>query len=271
MKSKKILSIFAIIWAVITLYPLFVTFLSSFKNNEEIFGKMFAFPSVWVWKNYFDALFEAKILLGVLNSLFLATGTTLGVLLLVVLASFAISRDKNKITKVVYFVFLVGVMLPIHTTIIPISKTAATLHGSNSFWFLILVYITFQLPQGIFLTTGFMDGISRELDEAATIDGCGRLSILFRVLLPSCTPILATVAILSFIYGYSELIFSVTLLHSPFKYPISRSLMYFTGDYSVRMGPVFASIIIAVLPMVIVYLVFHEKVQKGMLAGAIKG
>ncbi len=269
--SRVLLVVCALVWSLITLYPLYITVLSSFKNNESIFGSMFALPKQWQWQNYMDALFGANILTGVRNSLFLAMGTTLLVIALALLASFAISRDGNKLTRISYLIFLTGVMLPVHTTIIPISRTATALNGYDSFWFLLLIYATFQLPQAIFLITGYLNNVSVELDEAAKLDGCSRMETLFRILLPACTPILFTVAILSFIYGYSELIFSVILLHSPAKYPVARSLLYFTGDFSVRMGPVFASIVVAVLPMIIIYLLFHEKVQSGMLAGAVKG
>lgn len=269
--GQYVLFIFGVLWALITIYPLFVSLLSSLKDNEGIFGHMFALPKTFIWQNYYDALFEAKIFRGVWNSLKLALGTTISVCIIALFASYALSRDKFKFIKPVYLLFLTGVMIPVHSTIIPISKLAAQFHGSDKHWMLLLVYTTFQLPQAIFLITGYLNGVSKELDEAAIIDGCGRLGVLLRIMLPVCTPIISTVAVLSFIYGYSELVFSVILLHSPAKYPISRSLMYFTGDYSVRMGPVFASIIIAVLPMIIIYLLFHENVQRGMLAGAIKG
>lgn len=268
---QLVLFILALVWAVITIYPLFVTILSSLKDNEEIFGRMFSLPTRIVWKNYYDSLFGANIILGIANSMFLAIITTIIVLVFSVLASYILSREKHVLINLIYYLFIVGVMLPIHTTIIPISKTAASLGGTNTFWFLLLVYSAFQLPQAIFLITGYMKGVSKELDESAKIDGCNRLSTLFLIIVPVCTPILSTVAILVFVYGYSELIFSIILLHSPHKYPISRALMYFTGDFSVRMGPVFSSIVVAVIPMIIIYLLFHERVQRGMLAGAIKG
>jgi raffinose/stachyose/melibiose transport system permease protein len=193
------------------------------------------------------------------------------VLIVSLLAGYVLARQKFFFIKPVYVFFLFGLLLPVHATIIPISKIAASLKATDNFPFIILVYAAFQLPQAIFLVTGFIGGISRELDEAATIDGCSLPGTLFRVITPVAPPILSTVAILSFIYGYSELVFSVILLNDKTKFPVSRALMFFTGERVTRMGPVFASIIIAVLPMVILYILFHEKVQKGMVAGSIKG
>lgn len=269
--STVIIHIFAWFWAFVTLYPLFITVMSSLKDNNEIFGNMFAFPESLLIQNYIDALFGANMLRAISNSLYLAIGTTICVIIVGMLASYILARQKYIFIKPVYMLFLLGVMIPIHTTIIPISKIASSLNGYDKFWMLVLVYTTFQLPQAIFLMTGFIQGISRELDDAATIDGCGMLRTLFYIILPISKPIIATVSIITFVYAYSELIFSVILISTPAKYPISRSLMYFKGDYSIRMGPIFASIILAVLPLTVIYLLFHEKVQAGMLAGSVKG
>lgn len=262
---------FAIVWALATIIPLLTTLLSSFKSNSDIFGGSLLLPTEWLFGNYADALVDASILNSVLNSLILGLGTTAIVLLVALLASFILARQRFFFIKPLYVFFLTGLMLPVHATIIPISKIAASLKATDNFPFIILVYAAFQLPQSIFLITGYISGVSRELDEASIIDGCSLPGTLFRIITPISTPILSTVAILSFIYGYSELVFSVILLNDKTKFPVSRALMFFTGERVTRMGPVFASIIIAVLPMVILYILFHEKVQKGMVAGSVKG
>lgn len=263
--------LFAVFWSAMTIIPLLTTLLSSFKSNPEIFSNMLAPPAVWLVENYYDALFGANILGGVKNSLILGLGATAVVVLVSLLASYIFSRKSYRFVKPVYLLFLTGLMLPEYSALIPISKLSATLNATDSYLFLICIYAAFQLPQAIFLTTGYMNGISRELDEAATIDGCGMIGTLFRVITPVCTPIISTVAILVFIYGYKELVFSITLINDKLKFPVSRALMFFTGERVTRMGPVFASIIIAVVPMIALYLVFHEKVQSGMVAGAVKG
>lgn len=263
--------IFAIIWSLMTIIPLVTTLMSSFKSNPEIYSNMLTLPKEWLWQNYYDALFGANILNSVKNSLILGLGTTAVVVVVSLLASYVFSRKTYKFVKPVYLLFLTGLMLPVHTSIIPISKISAALGVGDSYFFLILVYAAFELPRAIFLTTGFMNGITKELDEAATIDGCGMLGTLFRVITPVSTPIISTVAILAFIWGYSELVFSIILINDKTLFPVSRALMFFTGERVTRMGPVFASIIIAVVPMITLYLIFHEKVQSGMVAGAVKG
>ena len=232
---------------------------------------MFALPEKWEFANYKDALLSANMLRAIGNSLLLAISTTLLVVIVGMLASYIFARMKYKFLTPCFMLFMLGVMIPIHTTVIPISRIAANLGGYDKSWMLVLVYTTFQLTKALFLMTGYIRGISRELDEAAVIDGCSMTQILFKIILPISKPIIATVSIISFVYAYSELIFSVILLSTPDKYPVSRSLMYFKGDFSVRMGPIFASIVLAVLPLTIIYLMFHEKVQAGMVSGSVKG
>ena len=262
---------FAIFWSAITIIPLFTTFLSSFKSNPEIFSNMLALPNKWLFQNYYDALFGANILKAVVNSMILGLCTALTVIVVSMLASYVFSRRTHFFVKPVYLLFLTGLLLPVHTAIIPLSKIASGLRQIDSYFYLVMVYAAFQLPQAIFLATGYINSISRELDEAATIDGCSMFGILYYILFPISTPIISTIAVLSFVYGYSELIFSIILLVDKNKFPVSRALMFFTGERVTRMGPVFAAIIIAVFPMIVLYILFHEKVQKGMVAGAVKG
>lgn len=269
--AKVLAYCFAIGWALMTLYPLLVTVLSSMKSNEDIFGRMFALPATWHFEFYYESFVNARMGRYILNSLFLATSTTVFVAIVASMASYVLAKTAFKFVKPVYLIFLVGVMIPLHSTIIPIAKIVGAIKGMDNYLVLILVYATFQLPQAIFLITGFMKGIDNEIDEAATIDGCSLVGTLFRIILPISTSIIFTASLLAFISVYSELIFSVILLSSPDLYPVSRGLMYFTGDHTQRMGPIFASLIMAAFPMVCVYLFAHEHIQRGMLAGAVKG
>jgi len=268
---NNFLGIFALIWSVITIMPLLTTFLSSFKSNNEIFSNMLTLPQKWLIQNYYDALFGANILRSVVNSMILGIGTAVAAIAFSILAAYVFSRKTHFFVKPIYFLFLTGLLLPVHTAIIPLSKFAAGLKLINSYPYMIAVYAAFMLPQSAFLATGYMNSIPREMDEAATIDGCSMFGVLHYILFPMSAPIISTIAVLSFVYGYSELIFSIIFLTDKNLFPVSRALMFFTGERVTRMGPVFAAIIIAVIPMIILYIIFHEKVQKGMVAGALKG
>ncbi len=263
--------VFAIFWALITIMPLVLTLMSSFKTNEEIFGNMFSLPEKLLVSNYIKAFVDAKMGRSILNSFILASCTSIIVVIIAILASYVLARKTYFFIKPIYMLFILGIMIPVHTTLISISRLASSLNGLNQYWFLILVYATFQLPQAVFLMTGYIKTISKELDEAAIIDGFGTMAVIFRIILPISSPIIATVSIITFMYAYSELIFSIILLTDVNKYPISRALMFFIGERTTKMGPLFASIMLAIGPMLLFYIILHEKIQKGMSEGSVKG
>lgn len=269
--GKVIIYLVAAVWLVVTILPLITTFLCSVKDNQGINLGMFKLPEKWLWSNYAASLQSAHMGTAVLNSIWLASISTVIVTAISLMASYILSRKKFKVRGFVYVLFLVGTMVPVHCTIIPISTLATGVHGKNAFWFITLVYVAFNLSQAIFLFTGYLNGINKEMDEAAIIDGCNDFQLLFRILTPVAIPIISTEAILAFVYGYGELLFSMCLLTDEKKYTIARAMLAFSGGYQQKLGPIFASIIIAVLPMILIYLLFHGKVQSGMLTGAVKG
>ncbi len=261
----------AALLAAVTFFPLIVTFISSLKTNDEILLGMFSMPKVWNFSNYPDAVRIANALKSIANSLFVAIATLVVTVIIAMPAAYTIARKSYGYLKAVYILFMAGVMVPVHCTLVSVTKISSSLGTKNSFAFLILIYTAFNLSQAIFLFTGYIASLDRGLDEAAKIDGCGDLHLLVRILMPICKPIIATEAILVFIYGYSELIFSLILITDSSKYTISRAMLNFTANYTTDYGPQFAFVIMSMIPMLIIYLVLHEKVEAGILAGAVKG
>ena len=279
MKNKKgmnklgagILYLVAIFLAAATFLPLIITLLSSFKTNEDLLLGMFSLPETWKFSNYPDAIRTADAIRSIGNSLFVAIATLILTVVVALPAAYVLARKPYTYLKGIYFLFMAGVMVPVHTTLVSISKISSTLGARNSYAVLIIIYVAFNLSQAIFLFTGYIRGLSRELDGAAKIDGCGDLRLLVSILVPICKPILATEAILVFIYGYSELIFSLILISDSTKYTVSRAMLNFTSNFTTSYGPQFAFVIMSMIPMLIIYLVLHEKVESGILAGAVKG
>jgi raffinose/stachyose/melibiose transport system permease protein len=269
--GKAVVYFLAALWLIITFFPLVITFLCSVKDNEGINLGMFSLPEKWLWSNYSDSLRSAHIGTAVLNSIGLALASTAIVTLVSLMASYVLSRKKFRLRGAVYDLFIIGTMVPVYCTVIPISSLATAMHGKNTYWFIMLVYVAFNMSIAIYLMTGYLNGIDKEMDEAAIIDGCNDFQLLFRILTPVSAPVIATEAILTFVTCYGELLFSMCLLTDEKKYTIARAMLAFSGGYQQRLGPIFASIILAVLPMILIYVLFHEKVQSGMLAGAVKG
>ena len=259
------------VWILVTMAPMLLAILSSFKNNTEIYLRPWQLPESWAPVNYKAAIESAHALRAIGNTLLVSLLTAVGVLIVALLASYAMSRKRLLWVKRTYMLFVIAVMVPVHTTLIPISSLAANIGAKNQYWYLILVYIAFNMAQSIFLISGYMNGISHEIDEAAIIDGCGALRLLFNILTPICKPILATEAIFAFVYAYGELIFSLTLISDSKLYTVSRALLSFYGDGDLKLGPIFAFIVLSAIPSIIIYVLFHKQIQSGVMAGSVKG
>ena len=270
--KKLILYAIAGVWLLATIIPLLYVFISSFKTNDEMYRSALNLPIHWKIENYVVANELGHSFRSIGNSLLVALSTTVIEVIVAMMAAYAISRKRHIFfSRHAYMLFVVGVMVPIHSTLIPISSMAASWGLKNNFAYLVLVYVCFNLAQGIFLFTGFLDSVSREIDEAAIIDGCSDFRLLRSVLLPICKPIIATEAIFSFIYAYGELVFSLTLISDPAKYTVPRAMLSFWGEFSAQMGPQYAFIILSVIPVIIIYVLFHNQIQSGVMSGAVKG
>lgn len=269
--GKIALYVIAILWTVVTLFPVVVTVMASFKTNSEIYLNLLSFPKKIMFQNYISANKTADALNTIKNSLVVATLTTVFNTVVGMMAAYILSRKDYKFLKWVYVFFMIGVMVPVHCTLIPINNIATALNAKNNLFFLILIYVAFGMSQAIFLYTGFMDGISRNLDEAAIIDGCNNWQLLWKILFPVCKPIIATEAIFVFIYGYSELVFSMILMTDTKYFTVSRAMLNFSSAHTQEIGSQFAYVVMSVIPMIIIYIVFHKQIEKGMLSGAIKG
>ncbi|BBH23012.1 ABC transporter permease [Paenibacillus baekrokdamisoli] len=270
--NKWSIYVFSVICSVVLIYPLVFTLLSSFKDNTGIYSsKIFALPTIWLWSNYKMAFSEAHIDHAVLNSFLYAIAGTCVTLILGTMASYVLSRLNFKWNGFIYIYFILGLMIPVFSLIIPISRMIGSFSGFNNYLVMIILYGTFELPLTIFLITGYMKGIHKEIDESAVMDGCGPFRFLFRILAPLAMPAISTAGILAFFSIYNDLMWNVILITDRNMYNISMALMSFVGERgAAQMGPTFASISLTIIPTVVVYLLFQEKVEGGLSSGAVK-
>lgn len=261
----------AIIWAIFSVAPLIFALMSSFKSTNDIYGNAFALPKTIDFFNYETAMSKANISTAIFNSFFLAISTTVLVVVLATLVAYVITRTGFKLRNLVLTYFVIGLTIPMHTTIIPIADIINRYGFKNQLLPLVFLYATFQLPFAIFMMSGYMRGISKEIDEAAIIDGCGRLRLVFGILLPLAKPAAATISVFSFLSVYNEFIFGLMFLTDKSKYTISVALMSLNGRYSSDKGAIFAAICMFVVPIIVIYVLCQKHVEKGITAGAVKG
>ena len=270
--GKILLLTILIIIAFIQVYPLIWLVLVSFKNNVEIFGgNVLGLPKVWRISNYKDALTNGNVGLYFLNST-VVTALTIGISSVVTAtAAYAISRMKWKLSKLTLTILLLGMMVPIHSTLLPLFVILRKMQILNSYWSLVLPYVAFALPMGVFVLTGFLEGIPRELEEAACLDGCNIYQIFFRIILPLLKPALSTVAIFTYLSSWNELMFANTFINNPNLKTLTVGIMSMAGQHSTEWGPIVAGLVIATLPTILIYMPLSNQVQKSLMSGAVKG
>lgn len=271
---KKVTVSTALIYAVLLfhtllcLFPLFWTLLSSLKTNTEILVDTMQLPSKIEWQNYVNAWEGGAMLRYYANTLFVAFAGTVFNIFITSMATYVLARLRPSILLYAYFTF--GLFLPVYTIILPLFKIVTTLKLSNTLWGLALVYSVVLISQTFFILYGYMRGISREMDEAAMIDGCSLFGTFFRIILPLSLPSLGLVGIFTFLFCWNEFFLPLVMM-GPKYTVVSIAIMNFKDAYTVHYGDMTARIVLSVLPMLVVYLLFQTSFIKGLTAGAIKG
>ncbi|MGV6935329.1 sugar ABC transporter permease [Paenibacillus polymyxa] len=271
LKKTGVFSLLAILM-VTQLYPLFWLLTYSLKTNEEILSSsFFALPQVPQWHNYQEA-YESGSYLRYLGNSVLVTGVTMiFVILLSSMTAYAITRFRWRFGAVVLTMFLIGMMIPMQATLLPLMVMFKNVHILNTYFSLILPYIAFQTPIAVFILSGFMRSIPHEIEESAYIDGASIYRIFRSVILPISIPPTMTVCILTFINIWNEYIMAATFISSEKLKTLPFGVYTFVSQYSVNYGNIGAFLVMGALPVIIIYFVLSENITKGMVAGAVKG
>lgn len=259
------------LYALLTLYPLLWLFISSFKSNEEFFSSPFSMPSEWRWDNFVRAWDVASMNVAFGNSLAVTVISLVSTLLIGALAAFVLSRFKFKWKPYIMGLFLLGMLIPIHSTLVPLFIMMKQMSILDTYAALVLPYTAFELPVAIFVLSAYMTSFPKELEEAALIDGAGYTGIFLRVILPLSMPALATVAVLGFLRFWNDFAFPLVFISNPLLKTLPLSLSIFADGYGTDYSLTLAALSLSVVPTIIMYLIFQEQIMKGMLAGAVKG
>ena len=253
------------------LFPVVWMLYSSLKEESEFKRNLLSLPTQLHFENYQTAVKTGRMDTAFVNSVLVSVTAVVVLLLIAFLAGTIFGRYVFKGKKLLYTMFLMGMLIPGHSLLVPVFIELKTFSLNNNRFVLALIYAAFGLPKAIFLMTTYASTIPRELEEAAIIDGGNTHDVFFRIFLPISKPILSTITILSFLDAWNEFPFSLVLMGKPELKTLPIALTYFTGQYSVDYTPMMAGLAIATLPVVIVYFIFHKKIMEGMVAGAVKG
>ena len=261
-----------VLWAIISVFPVYWMLTFSLKTNEEIFGEnVIGLPTYWVWENYTRAMNTGNMPLYFLNSVIVAVSTIIITLLASVMATYAITRLDWKGRKSMNKFFMLGLTIPIHASIVPLYTTLAKLKMLNSYFALILPYSAFSLAMGILISIGFMGDIPYDLDEACFLDGCGVWGTFLRVIAPLMMPAVATVGIYTFLQCWNELMFANVFISKDNLKTLPVGVQALSGQYTTDWGPIGAALSIATIPTLLVYVFLSKQIQDSFIAGAVKG
>ncbi|MCM3272506.1 carbohydrate ABC transporter permease [Paenibacillus elgii] len=269
--SRGLINVLLTIYALVTLYPLFWLFVSSFKTNEEFHSKPFSLPEVWQWDNFVRAWEVSAMGTSLVNSTIVTVLSLALTLVLGALAAYVLARFDFKLKPLFMGLFLLGMLIPIHSTLVPLFVLMKKVGLLDTYAALVFPYTAFELPLAIFVVAAYLTAIPKEIEEAALIDGTGYWGIFFRMMLPLSLPALSTIAILGFLRFWNDFAFALVFISKPALKTIPLSLSVFATGYATDYKLTMAAMSIAVLPTIIVYLLFQEQIMKGMTAGAVKG
>ena len=270
--SHILLQIFLVFWAFVQFFPLYWVAAFSFKSNDEIFSSNpLGLPREWLFKNYKLALTEARVASYLLNSVIVTAVTIVLTLIFALMAAYAMNRMRWRWRNSANNIFLLGLTIPIHACLLPIFLILRDLRLLNTYWCLILPYVTFSIPMAILMFSGFILGIPYEMEESACLDGCNIFRIFISIILPLMRPALATVSIFTYLHSWNEFMFANTFVSRQRYKTLTVGIRGLVSEYLTQWGPVGASMMVAILPTLIIYAFLSKQVQQSLIVGSIKG
>ena len=267
---KVIAYAFLIIMAIVFVMPMLFTIISSLKTKLDIFSDPFALPKNPQWSNYVIAWKDANMSAYFINSVIQSGSTVILTSLISTMAAYALARFDFKLNKVLVLVFMLGMMVPMHTILVPVSYIIGLFNLKNNIFALVLVYVAFNLPFSIMVMITFMKGVNRSLEEAAIIDGANYFQIYSKIMIPLTLPAISTISIFNFMGAWNNILFPLLFINDKRLRPISLGLLNFNGERGSEYGLMMAGIVITVAVPLAIYLLFQEKVESGLAAGAVK-
>ena len=280
MRKKKqiqdtVMVVFLSILALLYVYPIFMILFNSVKRETAITTSgAFTLPTADTFAglaNYANAIASKGFLQSLGYSLLITITSVAAILICCSMCAWYITRVKGKLSKILYYLFVFSMVVPFQMVMFTLSQTADSLN-LNKPWNIWIIYLGFGAGLAVFMFAGFMKSIPLEVEEASMIDGCNPLQTFFLIVLPMLKPTLVSVGILEAMWVWNDYLLPTLVLDIKNYKTIPMLIQYFRGSYGkVEMGPMMASIMLTVIPIVIVYLLGQKHIIKGVAAGAVKG
>jgi ABC-type glycerol-3-phosphate transport system permease component len=268
-----VVQLLCLVYSLIVLVPVLWSFLSAFRPSLGFFTDPFGLPSPWKYQNFVYAWTQSNVAVYFRNSVFVTVISVTLIILLSAMASFALSRLRFRGRVTVLFLFIAGLFVPAALLLLPLFLMLQDLHILDTYIGLIPVYIAYSFPFTVYVLVPFFNTIPKDIEEAAVLDGASHYQLFWRVALPLAKPGLIVATIFNVFGIWNEFVLGYVLISSDDLKTLPLGLadilmkQYYTADY----GRVFAAIVIAVVPISIVYMAFQRRLVGGAFAGALKG
>ena len=258
------------VYAVIAVAPLLVMVFSSLRTTREMARNPLALPLNPNFASYTKAWVQASFGTFFTNSLLVTIGSVLISTVVSLLAAYALARSKSRVTSIIEAVFLSGLMLPVYLAILPVFYLLDGMGLVDNKFGLILLYAALSIPFSVFVLTSFFRQLPVELEEAARIDGAGSFTMFWHIMLPLVKPAIATVVVFRFVPIWNDFFYPLILMRSKENYTLPVGLTTFFGEYQTDWPTLFAGLVIATIPLVVLFLVATKQIVAGLTAGMTK-
>ncbi|MGS2644055.1 ABC transporter permease subunit [Streptosporangium sp. LJ11] len=263
-----------LVWAILIIGPIVWTFLSSFKTNTEIFGDAITLPASFGWDAWGRAWEKAHIGQYMLNTVFVVACSTAGTMLLGSMAAYVLARYTFPGNRLIYFLFVSGMTFPVFLALVPLFFVVKNLGLIDTHLGLILVYIAYSLPFTVFFLSAFFKTLPTSVAEAAMMDGCSHTRTFFQVMMPMAKPGLISITIFNILGQWNQYLLPIVLLSGNVedKWVITQGVANIStsAGYEADWPGLFAALSMAIIPVMIIYIIFQRQIQSGLTSGAVK-
>lgn len=256
----------------IMLFPFYLVIINAFKSYQEIVRNVVSLPTGLSLENFAEAFTRMNYPTAFLNTLIVTVTGTAGIVFLASLAGYQIARNKTRTSKSIFFLLIIPMMIPFQSFMLSLVRVSAVLNIYESMWGLAIIYWGCGVPMAVFLYRGYILSIPKELDEAATIDGCNAFQTFFRVIFPVLKPVNATVIIINAMWLWNDFLLPRLIIgFNSSHFTLQLQAVQFRGMYKMEWQFIMAGFLLTLIPALIIYLILQKQIVKGMVTGAVKG
>lgn len=274
--SKWILEALLVLFALLFLSPIYIMIVNSFKTRSELYENALAFPSSFSFEYYAQAMDKMNFLKAFGNSLYVTLVSLVFIVVLASMTAWMLVRTNNKLSQIIFMVLVSTMLIPFQTLMMPLMQVmgwiGSTLHIPmlNTHGGLIFMNIGFHTSMAVFLYHGFIKSVPIALEEAATLDGCSKFGVFWRIVFPMLKTITVTVAILDVIMMWNDYLLPSLTLSDKGLRTIPLSTFYFFGEFTIVWNLAMAGLVLSIIPVVIFYFIAQKHIIKGVAEGAVK-